>query len=324
MEKNDPHGSLSRRRAIQIGGGSILAVTATAGALDATTSSALAAEPPFPPDLDERRREIYSQFHREDFHVHVRRINADKHTRRTHSYPARVVRNNVRDDGGGEHYSMRPVKGSVMMLVGRRGHWLLPALEQAYVSGDRVALQSLSRVVDEDVIQRNIVPVNTAVDMFIAAPVYFDLTYGKKTLAANVALVNGLQFGSMLFPWNGGRLNLGDFTIIEYGRPSANPDFETVLVLTEPDLTPIAREAVNAVPDDMLGLNVGSTAASPFWCLAIVVGIAAATAIVGCKKFQATLPQASLPDDVIKQLGNVTSAVELLNRRRQLFEAFGM
>jgi len=45
MEKNDPHGSLSRRRAIQIGGGSILAVTATAGALDATTGSALAAEP---------------------------------------------------------------------------------------------------------------------------------------------------------------------------------------------------------------------------------------------------------------------------------------
>jgi hypothetical protein len=324
MEENETRGSLSRRRAIQIGGGTILAATATGAALETTAGSALASEVPYPPDLDERRRQIFAQFHRDDLHIHVRRINADKNARLTRSYPARVVRNNVRDDGTGEHYSMRPVKGSVLMFTAKRGHWLLPALERAYVSGDRAALQNLSRVIDEDVNRRNIVPVDAVVDMLIGAPAYFDLVYGEKLLTASVGLVNGLQFGSMLFPWNGGRLNTGDFTIVEYTKPSSAPDFETLLVLTEPDLTPVARAAVDAVPTDMLAINIGSTAVSPYICLVIVVAFAAATAIVGCASFQARLPGATLPDDVIKQLGNVNSAVELLNRRRQLFESFGI
>lgn len=310
---------------MQIGGGSILAASA-AGTLGATAQAgtALATEIPFPPNLDALRREIYSQFQREDFHVHLRRINANKNARLTRAYPPRVVRNNVRDDGGGEHYSLRPVKGSVMMFSAKRGHGILRQLEQAYTSGDRAALQSLSRIVDEDVSRRRVVPVSTAVDLLIEAPSYFDLLYDNKQLANNVGLVNGLEYGSMLFPWNGGRLNPEDFTIVEYTKPFAGPDFETLLVLTEPDLTQIEREALEAVPEDRLGLNIGSTAASPAACLVIILVFVAVTHMGGCVQFHDRLAEVSLPADVIKQLGNVNSAVELLNRRRQMFESYGM
>jgi hypothetical protein len=321
METNEPRGKLSRRRAIQLGGGSLLAATAV-GAADATSASA--ADIPFPPHLDELRKEIYSQFHREDFHVHLRRINANKNARLIRTYPARVVRNNVRDDGDTEHYSLRPVKGSVMMFSAKRGSELLRQVEQAYVSGDRAALQSLSRVVDADVNRRRVVPASTAVDLLIEAPSYFDLVYGKKLLANNIGLVNGIEFGSMLFPWNGGRLNAADFSIVEYTKPNARPDFETVLVLTEPDLTQIEREALEAVPEDMLGLNIGSTAVSPGWCLVIILVFVAATHLAACGEFHDKLAEVSLPPDVIKQLGGLNSSVELLNRRRQMFESYGM
>jgi hypothetical protein len=306
---------------MQIGGGSILAATAV-GALE--TAPASAAEIPYPPNLDNLRKEIFAQFQREDLHLHLRRINANKNARLTRSYPARVVRNNVRDDGGGEHYSLRPVKGSVMMFSAKRGHPLLRALEQAYVNGDRAALQSLSRTVDADVSRRRVVSVNSVVDMLIEAPSYFDLNYGAKPLATNVGLVNGLEFGSMLFPWNGGKLQAEDFTIIEYTRPNARADFETLLVLTEPDLTQIEKEALEAVPEEMLGINIGSTAASPAACLVIIVIFILVTHAGACGDFHDRLSEVSLPADVIKQLGNLNSSVELLNRRRQMFESYGM
>jgi len=137
------------------------AASAAVAALDPATGSALPENSglttEFPPHLDELRRQIFDQFQRPDFHLHLRRIIQDKNSRLTRSYTPRVVRSNVRDDGGGEHYSLRPVKGSVMMFCAKQGHDLLDRLEQAYVMGDRAALERLSIEIDEDVNRRSVV-----------------------------------------------------------------------------------------------------------------------------------------------------------------------
>jgi len=273
-------------------------------------------------NLDKLRKSIYEQFHKEDYHVHVRRINADRHRRLIHTCSPKIVTSEVPEDK--EHYSLKPVKGSVMMFCAKKGSPLLTTLEKAYATGDKKALQRLSAEVNEDVSKRKVVSVETAVDKLIEAPAYFDLNYGTKTLATNVTLVNGLEYGSMLFPWNGGRLKNDDFILTEYALPYQRTEVDFLLVKTRPDLSRIEEEALEAVPESQLGINIGSTAASPAACLVLVLVIVVVTNLGNCNVFHDKLSEVSLPAATIKKLGKVTSAAELLSQRRLVFESFGM
>lgn len=273
-------------------------------------------------NLDSLRKSIYDQFSKADYHVHVRRINADKHKRLPKTASVRIITSDVPDER--EHYSLKPVKGSVMLLAAKKGDDMLGKLEQAYATGDVKTLKRLSAEVDKEVARRKVVSVETVVDKLIDSPAYYDLNYGTKNLLANVALVGDLPYGSMLMAWNGGKLKDEDFKLIEHAKPYERGDVEFLLVKTKPELSRIEIEALEAVPETQLGINIGASAASPGACLVLIIVFVLATHAGNCNTFHDKLAEVSLPATTIRKLGKITSAAELLNQRRTVFESFGM
>ena len=273
---------------------------------------------------DELRTSIYNEFNKEDFHVHLRDIIADKHKRVTHSCSPEIITSNVSPKKSGDYYSLMPVEGSIIVYCAKKGSPLLGRLKKAYAQGDEQALQEISKKVDAIVSKREVISVKEVVDQLKEAPAYFDLAYEHKTLVSHVGLVNGIEFGSMILPWNGGELKDQDFKLVTYLKDFESSDFEVLLVKCRPVLSKIEQEALLQVPETQLNLNIGTAAASPAACLVIVVIFAAATAIAGCASFRNRLSELVLPADRIKKLGSIGSAAEMLSQRRMVFEAHGM
>ena len=273
-------------------------------------------------NLDSLRKNIFDQFQKEDYHIHIRRLNAARHKLMPNKSIPKIIESSVPDTK--EYYSLKPVKGSIIMFMAKKGNSILNKLERAYDTGDLKTLQKLSTIVDKEVASRKVITVEKAVDQLIESPAIYDLNYGEKALAANVALINGLDYGSMAFAWNGGELDEKAFNIVELTQPHSSGDVEFLLVKTKPVLSKIEIETLKAVPKTQLGINIGTAAASPAACLVLVAIIVLVTNAGQCGNFHDALSKVSLPASTLERLGKTTSAAELLSLRREVFESYGM
>lgn len=273
--------------------------------------------------MHQLQQQIQRELNKEGFHDHLKRIRADEHKRLTRTgSPIVVTAESPKKKA--KDYLLKPLKGSIVLFWVHKGSSLIATLEKAYATGDEKTLIQLSAQFTEQLEKRKIQPVRTAVEKLLAAPVYFDFLYGDKILASKMALVDGIEYGAMAFPYNGGKLNERDFKIIEFFKPFARAEYDTLVVITPPDLSAIEKVAVEAVPENQLGLNLGDSAICPGATVIVLIAIALVTcANGGCTAIRDKLAEVSLSATQIRRLGNLASARELLAMRREIFEEFG-
>ncbi|MGH9445313.1 MAG: hypothetical protein ACRD3O_06270 [Terriglobia bacterium] len=214
-----------------------------------------------------------------------------------------------------------PPPGTVVLFSAPKGSRLLRELESALTTRSTGRLRELGSEIRDIVSRREVISVRSVVDKLIDAPVYSDLRYGGKTLAQSLALVNGLELGSITFAYNGGRLNDNDFQIVDYYRPGAREELDYLIVKHPPHLSKLERAVVEAVPENMSELNLAIFGRCRGWTIIAVVAFVVLTAVgQACLAATEQLANVKLSPEQYQRLGGMASARELVNMRRQILE----
>jgi hypothetical protein len=269
--------------------------------------------------IEEIRAQIDEEFNKEGLHRIVQNLASDQHRRIIRKNHPAVLTWEPDPVPTGEYYNLKPLPGSVTILWASRGSELLRHIENAYASRDIETLRTLGERVARDTLRRSVISIREAVDQLIDAPVYFEFRYNGKTQARNLALINGIDIACLPFPYNGGRLREDDFTIVEYYRPRHRAEYDYFVLIAPPRLTELEKIALEAVPADQLEMNLGAAGKCWGWCAATVVAVVVLTVVVACGPICAKLDSLSLSEEVLKRLGPIASARELVNMRRELF-----
>jgi hypothetical protein len=247
------------------------------------------------------------------------RLHTDEHTRLARKYSPMVM---TLEFGEGEQVNpVAPPPGTVVLFTAKKGSHLLRNLESAFAQRSLGRLNQLGTEIQALVQRREVVSIRTAVDKLIDAPVYFEFRYGGKTLAQNVGLVDGIDFGSLTFAYNGGQLHDEDFQVVEYYRPGARQELDHLVVKNPPRLTDLEREVLSAVPESMLELNIAINGKCRGWTFAAALVYVVLT-IAGqvCLAARDRLAEVSLSPEQVQRLGRLGSARELLDMRRRILE----
>ena len=93
--------------------------------------------------------------------------------------------------------------------------------------------------------------------MMAASDAFASVVYGGREIAANLFLPKGVDLAAIVFPYAGGALASGGFTLREHVRDASKGAIEALIVRSDPRLTLAEKAALRAVPRDQLGLNVG-------------------------------------------------------------------
>ncbi|MEM9555981.1 MAG: hypothetical protein AAGC60_17120 [Acidobacteriota bacterium] len=247
----------------------------------------------------------------------VRRLTDDQHSRLPHAIKPEVITLDLEGDSAD---GVRPLPGMISLFFAVKGSPLLRQLRAAYGSANVAAIQEAGQEISRVLEQAQSVSVPEAVDQMIASPSYFDFRYRGKTLAPNLGLINGLEFATVLFPYNGGRLDESDFRIIDYRRdPHLETELEYLVVMRPPALSDLERDVLGQVPDDLLELNVGSAVLCPALCVVVVV-VVLTTAGWCCLPVQGSseYTEITLSRETAQQLGPLASARQLVQARREV------
>jgi hypothetical protein len=221
--------------------------------------------------------------------------------------------------------------GSVILYFAAARSRRLRVLTAAFLSRDINKLNDLRQGLEEEVKARRVITIEDAVEQTVAAPVFFDIAYGHRTLATNMALINDVDVGILIFPYNGGALANADFSIYEYYSPGTSVGgYDVLIVKYPPLLTPLEQAVLSTVPEDQLEINIGPAleGLGICWAYAATVGlmIIAATLMHTVAMSVATddpltrFRRLSLSSDDVERLGARASAQELMNMRRRLFQ----
>jgi hypothetical protein len=295
---------------------------------------------------DDLAGQINYELNQEGVAGQLRRIDSDRYRRfATRQRPTVLMWDTARRTEEDVYY-LKPPPGSVQLFWGKRESNLFAEVREAYQRQDVGALRALSERVVNEVASKPIVSVEQAVTELLDLPVYFDLRYGKRTLAAALALPEGVELANLLFAYNGGKLTTADFEVVNYetspraARParrlpirlwsSANeaprPDgYDLFVVVAPPLLSAAESRAINLVPNEYRDVHLGPTINSASWVTVVhfVRVVVAITMTGNTSKFHTdlrTLP--ALPDHELDTLGPVPSAEKLLQMRRAIFEKY--
>jgi len=266
------------------------------------------------------RNKINRALNEAGFFDNYSRLDTDAHMRLARKYSPMVMTLEFGENDDINPMAV-PLPGSVVLFTARKGSRLLHNLESAFANRSLSSLNQLGSELRDIVVKREVISVRDAVDKLIDAPVYFDFRYGSKTLAHHVGLINGIEFGSLTFAYNGGQLRDEEFQVVEYYRPGAREELDHLVVKNPPPLTDLEREVLRAVPENMLELNLASPNRCRLWTVGTVVAFVVLT-VVGqaCLAARDRLAKISLSPEQVQRLGSLASARELLNMRRQILD----
>jgi hypothetical protein len=250
----------------------------------------------------------------------LRSLEADKYSRLIRTSSPSVITFESDDDLG-----MVP-PGSVTLFMAPKGSSFLASVQNGFERGDVNKLQELANQIGAEGVKRKPISLKRAAADLIKQRVYADVRYGSETLAENLGLVNGIDYGILSFPYNGGPLNIRDFSIVEYFRDEQNEFLESVLVIRPPKLSPAEKKALELVPPELRGIHIGSggtkaVTVTTVTILLFVVAVHTPTLTGGLdvRNFRDRLDRIQLTEDRIRELGPIASARELLNLRQQVF-----
>jgi hypothetical protein len=279
-----------------------------------------------PGESSRRRAQIRAVFDQPGLGRHISTIQADAGRRVLSSRaPDRFV-----TAAGFKHKRGRrsgnallPIEGSIMMFWARPGSDIIPRLEAAYTKGDEAALRGVNEIIAAQLADEPVPTLDAAAAAVLRSPIHFDVRYGTKVLSRTLTLPDGADVCLVTFPYNGGDLDERNFALDQYHQAGKTLEYPTLLVKVPPQLSEVELRAVEAVPADQIGINIGEASCCPAVTALILIAVALATNAGIWQEMGEQMNEVHLTEDQIKRLGPMASAQELVALRREVFEEHG-
>jgi hypothetical protein len=231
--------------------------------------------------------------------------------------------------------------GTVTAFVARVGEPLLATLSKAIQANDNKEFNGVSDQIKKMATEFSLKIAGAGIydeSQPGAIPSIAEIGYANKTLVSHVHVDDILRVHVHAFPYNGGYLNRNQFSMVEYYRAGSDTPLICVLVIRQPKLSEIEREALRLVPSDSSANNIALDPAAPCTpaLLAILVVTAEAAArwlynefvnwyvciINGGKDILASIPDVVLQGEdfqnKLKSLPPEVTAAELLRLRTEI------
>jgi len=223
------------------------------------------------------------------------------------------------------YFLLKPPPGSINIYWSHSGSTLIKELKEAYVTRDENALGSLSSQLVTAWKERRVRSIPEAARLAIEAPLVFDIRYGGKTLAESLwAPEEGC--GTLTLPYNGGPLQLENFSVVAYlleKTREASP--EVLIVVAPPVLTDLEKQALGTIPSQFSEMLIGRSPVACTVLVTIVVFVAVVTVVTTCcQPFHDKLAEVELTDQALQEFGPMLSLAKLLEVRAKIFEEFNV
>lgn len=169
--------------------------------------------------------------------------------------------------------------GTVTAFVAKKGEPLLRELTATIKANNSKEFNKVTAQIKEMVaeVSRRIAGARAhAKSQPQALPSFAEVSYANKTLIGHVYVDDVLRVNAHAFPYNGGYLDKKKFSMIEYYRAASDTPLICVLLIRQPKLSAIEREALRLVPSRSAANNISAAIAEPFTPAVIAILVAAA------------------------------------------------
>jgi hypothetical protein len=231
--------------------------------------------------------------------------------------------------------------GTVTAFVAREGDPLLQKLTEAIEANDSQEFNSAIEQIKKMAAKFARQIAESGVDTESrprAIPSLTEITYAGKSLTSDVHVDDVLRVHVHAFPYNGGYLNKNNFSMAEYYPAGSDTPLICVLLIRQPQLSDIEKEALRLVPSASSANNIGAALVAPI-TPALTAFIAAAVEaaarwvhdefvnwfvciLAGDKGIIASIPDAMLAREdfrhKLKSLPPEVTAAELLRLRTEI------
>ncbi|HET8669254.1 MAG TPA: hypothetical protein VFM05_01130, partial [Candidatus Saccharimonadales bacterium] len=232
--------------------------------------------------------------------------------------------------------------GTVTAFVAREGEPLLGKLTKAIQANDsknfNLATDQIKKMAAK--FSRKIAGARIhAKSRRRAVPSFVEINYASKPLASHAHVDDVLRVHVHAFAYNGGYLDRSKFSMVEYYRAGDDTPLTCVLLIRQPILSEIEREALRLVPSNSSVNNIAVEIIPPPFTPAVAAFLEAATPVaarwvrnefnnwfvcilVGRKNILASIPDAVLQSkdfqNKLKSLPPEVAAAELLRLRTDI------
>jgi hypothetical protein len=228
------------------------------------------------------------------------------------------------------HFSLAPPPGSIMLLWARNGNELLDRLGFVYLAHDVGEAEAVHQLAAEIFASRRLLTLDEAVDGIVGAPSFFDFKYATKTLATYVTDPPDDGIGSLVMAYNGGPINVEEFSVWDHTQGAPVRASDVIVVVRKPSLSALEQSVLQAVPGNMREVHLTThpigfvpTLVAGAVAIVLTAGVLTLTTLC-CEPFHSRLRDVSLPPDVLRTLGPIPSAHELLTMRVRVFQEFAV
>jgi hypothetical protein len=219
------------------------------------------------------------------------------------------------------------IPGTCTVFLGLARQPNFEALFRGFMTRDTEVIDAATSLLrantNED---ENVPPVDALIAILEEATSIVDLRYETTALLSAVPMSAERNIAVFPVPYNGGRLEESKFIMSSFS-PDQAENVSGFIVLHKPRLTDLERHIVDLIPADASDFHLGVGRPIPANCTpaALVVFVIAATLMhtpfIGRRpqvlELRARLQSAKLSDERINELGDLSSAEELLELRRK-------
>jgi hypothetical protein len=237
--------------------------------------------------------------------------------------PDRIVKVSEFKRGRRSGNPLVPIEGSILMFWARPGSDIIPRLEEAYQKSDEGALGEVHEIIARQLADEPIPTLDAAADAVLSSPMHFDVRYGTKVLARTLTLPEGADICMVAFPYNGGDVDERHFAIDQYHQAGEAVEYPTLVVMSPAVLSEVERRALEAVPADQIGINIGEASCCPAVTALVLIAVALATNAGIWQEIGEQMNEVHLSEDQVERLGPMASAQELVALRREIFASHG-
>jgi hypothetical protein len=112
-------------------------------------------------------------------------------------------------------------------------------------------------------------------------PAITEVSYRGKPVAEGMIVHPELDAMRVLLPYAGGRIDPSGFVASTYAHGKQVPDVDTVVVVREPELTPIERKVLDKLPEEVNQLVIGDPSIVANWGLAAAGAVFVVVVVAG-------------------------------------------
>ena len=216
-----------------------------------------------------------------------------------------------------------PIEGSILMFWARPGSDIIPRLEEACQKGDEGALGEVHEIIAGSLADEPIPTLDAAADAVLSSPMHSDVRYGTKVLARTLTLPEGLMSAWSRSPTTVVTSMSGTSRSIQYHQAGEAVEYPTLVVMSPAVLSEVERRALEAVPADQIGINIGEASCCPAVTALVLIAVALATNAGIWQEIGEQMNEVHLSEDQVERLGPMASAQELVALRREIFASHG-